>query len=277
MSLSIFQIASIFSLLSPALSAPVFPRQLNNGTAALSPSAGDANAAPVSGGASTQLINGLLAAVVKLPGIGMSVGALSDLTTAFTADLAQTLGVATTVSQPACAEMMVIFARGTTEAGNVGLFAGPPFFQALEDMMGAGAVGVQGVAYGATVEGFLQGGDPTGSATMASMVQATAQECPRAALVLAGYSQGGQLVHKAAQMLPESTQARVSSVVIFGDPDRGQPVSGIEAARTMVICHPGDNICDGGDVILLPHLTYADSAITAAAFVASKARRARRS
>ncbi|PBP17513.1 cutinase [Diplocarpon rosae] len=267
MPLSIFQIASTFSLLSPALSAPAFPRQLSNGTA-LSPSDVHANASQAAGGASTTLINGLLAAVVKLPGIGMSVGALSDLTTAFTADLAQTLGVDTTVSQAACAETMVIFARGTTEAGN-------------------------GVAYGATVEGFLQGGDPAGSATMASLVQATAQECPGAALVMAGYSQGGQLVHNAAAMLPEPTRAMISSVVIFGDPgrpapgrelgdgeltrtDNGQPVSGIDAARTMVICHPGDNICAGGDVILLPHLTYADAAVAAAAFVASRSRRAGR-
>ncbi|KAK2625988.1 hypothetical protein QTJ16_004250 [Diplocarpon rosae] len=292
MPLSIFQIASTFSLLSPALSAPAFPRQLSNGTT-LSPSDVDANASQAAGGASTTLINGLLAAVVKLPGIGMSVGALSDLTTAFTADLAQTLGVDTTVSQATCAETMVIFARGTTEAGNVGLFAGPPFFQALRDTMGAGAVSVQGVAYGATVEGFLQGGDPAGSATMASLVQATAQECPGAALVMAGYSQGGQLVHNAAAMLPEPTRAMISSVVIFGDPgrpapgrelgdgeltrtDNGQPVSGIDAARTMVICHPGDNICAGGDVILLPHLTYADAAVAAAAFVASRSRRAGR-
>jgi len=35
---------------------------------------------------------------------------------------------------------------------------------------------------------------------------------------MSGYSQGGQLVHNAAKLLPVSTMAKVSSVVIFGDP-----------------------------------------------------------
>lgn len=35
---------------------------------------------------------------------------------------------------------------------------------------------------------------------------------------MSGYSQGGQLVHNAAKILPASTMAKVNSVVIFGDP-----------------------------------------------------------
>lgn len=42
--------------------------------------------------------------------------------------------------------------------------------------------------------------------------------CPSTKVVMVGYSQGGQLVHKAASMLPAQTMANVSSVVIFGDP-----------------------------------------------------------
>jgi cutinase len=45
------------------------------------------------------------------------------------------------------------------------------------------------------------------------------------------------------------------SVVIFGDPDNGKAVGNIPAAKTKVICHTGDNICQGGDLILTPHLT----------------------
>ena len=62
--------------------------------------------------------------------------------------------------------MTVIFARGTTEPGNVGLVTGPPFFDALSAMIGANALSVQGVSYSASVEGFLAGGDATGSQTM---------------------------------------------------------------------------------------------------------------
>jgi len=35
---------------------------------------------------------------------------------------------------------------------------------------------------------------------------------------MGAYSQGGQVLHKAAALLPASTMAAVSSVVIFGDP-----------------------------------------------------------
>lgn len=88
---------------------------------------------------------------------------------------------------------------------------------------------------------------------------------------MAGYSQGGQLVHNAAKLLPAATMAKVNSVVIFGDPDNGAAVTGVSAAQTNVICHAGDNICQHGDLILLPHLTYSQDATTAAQFVVAAA------
>lgn len=65
----------------------------------------------------------------------------------------------------ACKGMTVIFARGTTETGNVGTVAGPPFFQALSAKVG-GDLAVQGVDYPADIPGFLVGGDVAGSKTM---------------------------------------------------------------------------------------------------------------
>lgn len=44
-------------------------------------------------------------------------------------------------------------------------------------------------------------------------------------------------------------------VVIFGDPNNGTAVAGISAAKTLVICHTGDNICQHYDQVLEPHLT----------------------
>ncbi len=120
---------------------------------------------------------------------------------------------------------------------------------------------------------------------------------------MAAYSQGGQVLHKAAALLPASTMEAVSSVVIFGDPgmwlasvllrltfqstlvaqlvtimsdqipplDDGTAVANAAPGRTLVICHEGDDICLHGDLILLPHLTYALNAEQAADFVASNA------
>lgn len=84
-------------------------------------------------------------------------------------------------------------------------------------------------------------------------------------------SQGGQLVHNAAKMLPADQAAFVKSAVIFGDPNNGDPVGNVGAANTKVICHTGDLICAGQSVILAPHLTYGRDANTAATFVMSTA------
>lgn len=65
-----------------------------------------------------------------------------------------------------CAEFTVIFARGTTESGNVGTSTGPLFFAALKQEVGEENVAVQGVDYPADIPGFLEGGSPDGSATM---------------------------------------------------------------------------------------------------------------
>jgi len=68
-------------------------------------------------------------------------------------------------------------------------------------------------------------------------------------------------------MLSAQDSAFVSSAVIFGDPDNGDPVGKVAAADTMVVCHTGDLICAGQSVILAPHLTYGRDANAAAQFV----------
>lgn len=117
--------------------------------------------------------------------------------------------------------------------------------------------------------------------------------CPSSKIVVSGYSQGGQLVHNAAKLLPAATMEAVSSVVIFGDPglcsslawiiqpptrsstdfqtDSSQSVENTDSNKTLVICHQGDDICQFGDYVLLDHLTYAQDADKAADFVVSKA------
>jgi hypothetical protein len=86
-----------------------------------------------------------------------------------------------------CKAMTVLFARGTTELGNMGSVAGPPFVTAVGRMMN-GDVAVQGIEYPADVPGFLVGGDKGGSARMAQMVGQVRAKCPDTALVMAGYS-----------------------------------------------------------------------------------------
>jgi len=172
------------------------------------------------------------------------------------------------VDGSACKAVTVIFARGTSELGNVGNLAGPPFFAALANIIGESNLAVQGVDYGATIAGFLEGGDPAGSATMASLVEQAMTQCPDTMVVMGGYSQGGQLVHDAAAVLTASVSDAITAVVIFGDPDNGDPVGSIPASKVDIICHVDDDICLHGDLILPAHLDYAIDADSAATFVA---------
>ena len=112
-------------------------------------------------------IGGLLTALDMIPIIGQSVTAISDVLTTAESTLATALNVDTTENAAAgCKDMTVIFARGTTEPGNVGLVTGPPFFDALSAMIGQNSISVQGVDYSASIEGFLEGGDAAGSQAM---------------------------------------------------------------------------------------------------------------
>lgn len=72
-----------------------------------------------------------------------------------------------------CRPVTVIYARGTTQAGNVGdsSAVGPIFFNNLASQLGGTSqLAIQGVTYAANVIGFLQGGDPAGSTTMANLI-----------------------------------------------------------------------------------------------------------
>ncbi|KAH8880634.1 cutinase-domain-containing protein [Thozetella sp. PMI_491] len=177
------------------------------------------------------------------------------------------------VANTTCPDMAVLFARGTKEPGNVGFLAGPPFFTALQNYMnGTKNIAIQGVDYPASVAGFAVGGSPEGAAVMARLTDETVTRCPNTAVVLSGYSQGAQVVHLAAEKMSNGTAAKISSVVLFGDPRNGTAVQGIDAARVMTACHAGDNICVGGDLVLPAHLNYSSNAPAAAMFVMQKSR-----
>ncbi|TVY81682.1 Cutinase [Lachnellula suecica] len=150
----------------------------------------------------------------------------------------------------ACKEITVLFARGTDSPGNVGSSTGPPWFQAIASLVGTSNIAVQGIAYPASIIGFLEGGDDAGSILLANYTARAMTQCPSTKVVMSGYSQGGQLVHKAAKMLSASVAAKVSSVLIFGDPLNGTAVAQIPSSKVKI---------------------YAEDAPAAAAFVVAAA------
>ena len=73
----------------------------------------------------------------------------------------------------ACRAVSVIYARGTSQQGNVGdsRAVGPLFFNNLASRLGGTSkLAIQGVTYPASVSGFLAGGDAAGSTTLANLI-----------------------------------------------------------------------------------------------------------
>ena len=115
-------------------------------------------------------VNDILALVAKLFPFNVTLEAAQKLTVAAEEALALGLGFKTTrqdLDDGTCGDLLVIFARGTFEPGNVGALVGPPLFSALEGALGSShTLAVQGVEYEATVGDYLEGGDPEGSQAM---------------------------------------------------------------------------------------------------------------
>lgn len=169
-----------------------------------------------------------------------------------------------------CPDVAVLFARGTNEPGNMGFLAGPPFVTALQHYTNGSEVAIQGLDYPASILELKAGGSPVGAELMAALANATRESCPDAKVVLAGYSQGAQVVRKACGFLGNATASQLNSVVLFGDPGNGTAVPGVSADRVFTACHDGDRICQGGSAVLPQHLNYSGDAPAAALFVMQK-------
>lgn len=107
-----------------------------------------------------------------LPDINTTINDATTIITDLDALLAKLIGATTTENQlisgaGSCAEYTLIWARGTSEPGNMGVLVGPPLVWALQDVVGKSGLTIQGVNdYSASVDGYLEGGDPSGSANM---------------------------------------------------------------------------------------------------------------
>lgn len=115
------------------------------------------------------------------------------------------------VTNGECKPVTYIFARGTTETGNMGSTVGPALGTALESAFGSSKVATQGVTYPASftgaVSGALSPSTALGGRTMADLTEKALQNCPETKVILAGYSQGAEQVRGALQNLEEGQVA----------------------------------------------------------------------
>ncbi|GKT64104.1 cutinase [Colletotrichum tofieldiae] len=94
-------------------------------------------------------------------------------------------------SSSACPKVIYIFARASTEPGNMGISAGPAVADALESRYGAAQVWVQGVGgpYSADLaSNFLPDGTSRAAINEAKRLFTLANtKCPNSAVVAGGY------------------------------------------------------------------------------------------
>lgn len=198
-----------------------------------------------------------------------------------------------------CADVEVIFARGTFEAPGVGA-TGQAFADALESRLQNETVDVYGVKYPATLD-FPAAVD--GVADASREIQAVVAACPSTQIVLGGYSQGAAVAAFTTSdtvppgvalpagltgPMPPGVADHVAAVVLFGTPDpwflnlvdRSAPpiaIGHLYTAKTLELCNPGDPVCSPGGLDRAAHSAYKDNGATqqAAEFAANAVSSAR--
>ncbi|RPB03570.1 alpha/beta-hydrolase, partial [Choiromyces venosus 120613-1] len=138
-----------------------------------------------------------------------------------------------------CKPITLLFARDTHRAGNIGTGVGPLFFNNLTHLLPF-RVSLQGVNnYPASVCGYLEEILETGAQYMADLVLFDKMKCPDSKIVLPGYIQGAQVVHKAIDRLMGGDYARIAAVVLFRDPKFGKVLPGALGVDLFTVCHRG--------------------------------------
>jgi cutinase len=203
----------------------------------------------------------------------------------------QANGEPTAFSFAGCADVEVVFARGTFENPGVGK-VGESFIEALRQRLPGRTVGIRPVNYPASLE---FGRAVEGILDASNHLRDLVASCPSTEIVVGGYSQGAAVsgyvtsetvpAGYALKALPPDVVARITAVVLFGKPSPGivrllqhdAPPIEIGSAftgRTIDLCAPGDPVCGSGGHDRGAHSAYAVNgmAADAAGFVVGRLR-----
>ncbi|PYH88759.1 cutinase [Aspergillus ellipticus CBS 707.79] len=176
-----------------------------------------------------------------------------------------------------CKDVTLIFARGSTELGNMGSVIGPPLCSSLKSKLGADKVACQGVGgqyqAGLVQNALPQNTDPGSIDAAKQMFDEANSKCPNTKIVAGGYSQGSAVIDNAVQEVSSTVRDQIKGVVLFGFTrnvqDKGQ-IPNYPKDQTKVYCAVGDLVCDDTLIVTAMHLTYGADAGDAANFLAQE-------
>ncbi|KAF2011084.1 carbohydrate esterase family 5 protein [Aaosphaeria arxii CBS 175.79] len=170
-------------------------------------------------------------------------------------------------SSSACPKAIFIYARGSTEAGNMGDGEGILVADKLEARYGAANVWVQGVGgpYSADlISNLLPKGTSDAAINEAvRLFNLARSKCPNAAITAGGYSQGTAVIAGAISTLSSAVSNQVKGVVFFGytrNKQNNGAIPNFSSSKLQVYCESGDLVCDGTLVITPAHFEYSDEA-----------------
>ncbi|GKT83926.1 LOW QUALITY PROTEIN: cutinase precursor [Colletotrichum tofieldiae] len=173
-------------------------------------------------------------------------------------------------SQGGCKDVIMFFARGSTEVGNMGTVCGPPTANGVKANFQS--VAVEGVDYAAGLAtNTLPGGaDPKGIAEMKRLIAQANSDCPNSMLVVGGYSQGAALTHRAVEDLPQAQKDQIVAAFTFGDTQNTQDNGQIPNFPKTRPRSSAPRATPGTLTILPAHLSYGRNADEMADFISQK-------
>lgn len=178
-----------------------------------------------------------------------------------------------------CADIEVVFARGTFEPAGIGA-TGEAFVEALRSRAGGRSVDAYAVNYPATLQ-FSTAAD--GVIDAGNRVRDIAANCPNTQMVLGGFSQGAAVIGYITEdvvpagfalpqgltgpMAPEMAD-HVAAVALFGKPSNGflntinaaappVTVGPLYAGKAIELCIGTDPVCSPGGGDMGSHSAYA--------------------
>lgn len=165
-----------------------------------------------------------------------------------------------------CADVEVVFARGTNEPPGLGSVGGP-FVEDLRARVAPRTVDAAAVEYPASNDFNVS--TPAGVDAARSLIESIAADCPNTKMVLGGYSQGAAVIELATNEASPQVADRVAATALFGTPrtgfanmlaGRALPTLAPQfAANSIDQCNQGDPICWEGGWDMGAHVSYVQS------------------